>query len=66
MNPTENNVKNDKKALFLGHFDHKNTIFFNKGQFKSLPSLPIDRIRGSGISEDTLGHICLDKTHESL
>ena len=63
MNPDEKKVKNDKKALFLGHFDHKNPVFFNKGQFKSPLSLQIDGIRGSGMSEHTLEHICPDKTY---
>ena len=54
INAAEKNDKNYKKALFKGHFDPKNPIFFNKGKFKSLPSLQIDRIRGYGISEHTL------------
>ena len=29
---------------------------------KSLPSLQIDRIRGSEITENSLGHTCQDKT----
>ena len=35
MNPAEKNVKNDKKALFLGHFDHKNPILSMKAKLRA-------------------------------